>query len=141
MIGRTISHYKITEKLGEGGTGVVYKAEDRKLRRTVALKFLSPKALDDEEEKARFLREAQAAALLDHPNIAAVYDIDEVDGQTFIAMAFIDGPVLTEKIKERPLKLAEALDLASQICEGLKEAHEQGGTHRDIKPTNIMLTR
>ena len=140
MIGRTISHYKITEKLGEGGMAVVYKAEDTKLRRTVALKFLSPAALDDEEEKARFLREAQAAALLDHPNIVAVYDIDEVDGQTFIAMAFIDGPVLAKKIKERPLKLAEAFDLASQICEGLKEAHEQGVTHRDIKPANIMLT-
>ena len=140
MIGKTISHYKITAKLGEGGMGVVYKAEDTKLRRTVALKFLSPAALDDEEEKARFLREAQAAALLDHPNIVAVYDIDKVDGQTFIAMAFVDGPVLTKKIKERPLKLAEAFDLASQICEGLKEAHEQGVTHRDIKPANIMLT-
>ena len=141
MIGQTISHYKITAKLGEGGMGVVYKAEDTKLRRIVALKFLSTATLGDEDEKARFFREAQAAALLDHPNIAAVHDIEETDGQTFMAMAFIDGPTIGEKIKERPLKMEEALDIAIQICEGLKEAHEQGVTHRDVKPANIMLTR
>ena len=141
MIGQTISHYKITEKLGEGGMGVVYKAEDTRLRRAVALKFLSLQALGNEEEKHRFLREAQAAALLDHPNIAAVYDIDESDGRTFIAMALVDGPTLSDRIKERPLKLDEALDIAIQICEGLQEAHEHGVTHRDIKPANIMLTR
>ena len=121
--------------------GVVYKAEDIKLRRIVALKFLSTAALGDEDEKARFFREAQAAALLDHPNIAAVHDIEETDGRTFMAMAFIDGPTIGEKIKERPLKMEEALDIAIQICEGLKEAHEQGVTHRDVKPANIMLTR
>ena len=141
MIGQTISHYKITAKLGEGGMGVVYKAEDTKLRRIVALKFLSTATLGDEDEKARFLREAQAAALLDHPNIAAVHDIEETDGRTFMAMAFIDGPTVGEKIKERPLKMEEALDIAIQICEGLKEAHENGVTHRDVKPANIMLTR
>jgi serine/threonine-protein kinase len=141
MVGRTISHYKITEKLGEGGMGVVYKAEDTRLRRNVALKFLSLNALGDEEEKERFLREAQAAALLDHPNIAAVHDFQEVDGRFFIAMAYVDGPTLTEKIAERPLKLAAALDLAIQICEGLKEAHEEGVTHRDIKPANIIINR
>ena len=141
MIGQTISHYRTTDKLGEGGMGVVYKAEDIKLRRIVALKFLSTAALGDEDEKARFFREAQAAALLDHPNIAAVHDIEETDGHTFMAMAFIDGPTVGEKIKERPLKMEEALDIAIQICEGLKEAHENGVTHRDVKPANIMLTR
>jgi Tol biopolymer transport system component len=141
VIGQTISHYKITEKLGEGGMGVVYKAEDTRLKRLVALKFLSTNALGDEDQKARFLREAQAVALLDHPNIAAVHDIGEENGRTFMAIAFVDGPELAARIKERPLKLDEALDLAGQICEGLKEAHEQGVTHRDIKPANIMLTR
>ena len=141
MIGQTISHYKITEKLGEGGMGVVYKAEDTRLRRAVALKFLSLQALGNEEEKQRFLREAQAVALLDHPNIAAVYDIGESDGRTFMAMALVDGPTLAERIKERRLKLDEALDIAIEICEGLQEAHENGVTHRDIKPANIMLTR
>ena len=141
MVGRTISHYKITAKLGEGGMGAVYKAEDTRLRRTVALKFLSLNALGDEEEKERFLREAQSAALLDHPNIAAVHDFEEVNGQFFIAMAYVDGPTLSEKIKDRPLKLSEALDLAIQICEGLKEAHEEGVVHRDIKPANIMISR
>ena len=141
MVGATISHYKITDKLGEGGMGVVYKAEDTRLKRTVALKFLSSRALGGEEQKERFLREAQAAAVLDHPNIAAVHDIGEEDGHTFMAIAFVDGPELSDKIKERPLKLDEALDITIQICEGLKEAHEQGVTHRDIKPQNIMLTR
>ena len=94
MVGATISHYKITAKLGEGGMGVVYKAEDTRLKRVIALKFLSTQALGDEDQKARFLREAQAAALLDHPNIAAVHDIDEQDGHTFMAIAFVDGPSL-----------------------------------------------
>ena len=141
MIGQTISHYRITEKLGEGGMGVVYRAEDTRLRRVVALKFLAANALGDEDQKARFLREAQSAALLDHPNIAAVHDIGEAEGRTFMAIAFVDGPELAAKIKERPLKLDEALDVAIQICEGLKEAHEKGVTHRDIKPANIMLTQ
>ena len=92
MIGQTHSHYRITEKLGEGGMGVVYKAEDTRLKRSVALKFLSTQMIGDEEQKARFLREAQSTALLDHPNIAAVYDIGEVDGRTFMAMALVDGP-------------------------------------------------
>ena len=141
MVGQDISHYKIISKLGEGGMGVVYKAEDTRLKRIVALKFLATSALGDEDQKARFLREAQSVALLDHPNIAAVHDIGEVDGQTFMAIAFVDGPELAGKIKERPLKLDEALGIAIQICEGLKEAHEKGVTHRDIKPSNIMLTK
>jgi len=141
VVGQDISHYKIISKLGEGGMGVVYKAEDTRLKRIVALKFLATSALGDEDQKARFLREAQSVALLDHPNIAAVHDIGEVDGQTFMAIAFVDGPELAGKIKERPLKLDEALGIAIQICEGLKEAHEKGVTHRDIKPSNIMLTK
>ncbi len=140
MVGRTILQYRIAEKLGEGGMGVVYKAEDTQLRRTVALKFLPRETLDEEEVKARLLREAQAAASLDHPNICHVYGIHEEDGETFIAMAFIDGPSLAEKIKERPLPLEEALSIAAQIAEGLHEAHEHGVVHRDIKPQNILLT-
>ena len=140
MIGKTISHYKILEKIGEGGMGVVYKAEDTKLQRTVALKFLSPQAVGSEEDKKRFYREAQAAAALDHPNICTVYEIDEVEGQTFIAMAFIEGETLKKKIEERPLKIDEALDIAMQVADGLHEAHENGTTHRDIKSSNVMIT-
>ena len=139
-IGSTISHYRIGEKLGEGGMGVVYKAEDTQLRRTVALKFLSSETVGDDEVKARLIREAQASASLDHPNICAVYGIHEEQGQTFIAMAYIDGPSLADKIKERPLPLDEALGIAVQIGEGLQEAHEKGIVHRDIKPQNVMLT-
>ncbi len=120
--------------------GVVYKAEDTQLRRTVALKFLSRDTLGEDEFKARLIREAQAAAALDHPNICAVHGIHEEEGETFIAMAYIDGPSLAEKIKERPLPLDEALSIAAQIAEGLNEAHEQGVVHRDIKPQNILLT-
>ncbi|MDA1313303.1 MAG: protein kinase [Acidobacteria bacterium] len=139
MIGTTISHYRITEKLGEGGMGVVYKAEDIKLKRPVALKFLAPHLLRDEEGRKRFLREAQAAASLDHPNICTVHEIDEADGRTFIVMAFLDGQPLSERIKEGPLKLPEALSIAIQMAEGLEAAHEKGITHRDIKPDNVML--
>ncbi len=140
VIGSSISHYLIVEKLGEGGMGVVYKAEDTQLRRTVALKFLPRETLDEEEVKARLIREAQAAAALDHPNICHVYGIHEEDGETFIAMAYIAGPSLADKIKERPLPLEEALSIAAQIGEGLHEAHEHGVVHRDIKPQNILLT-
>ncbi|HUG80504.1 MAG TPA: protein kinase, partial [Bryobacterales bacterium] len=139
MIGTTISHYKITEKLGEGGMGVVYKAQDTKLDRPVALKFLAPHLLRDEEGRKRFEREARAAAKLDHPNICTVYEIDEVDGRTFIVMAFLEGRPLSERIKEGPLKLPEALSIAIQMAEGLEAAHEKGITHRDIKPDNVML--
>ena len=139
MIGRTISHYKITEKLGEGGMGVVYKAQDTKLDRPVALKFLAPHLLRDQEGRKRFEREAKAAAKLDHPNICTVYEIDEVDGRTFIVMAFLEGRTLSERIAEGPLKLPEALSTAIQMAEGLEAAHAKGITHRDIKPDNVML--
>ncbi len=133
MIGQTISHYKITEKLGEGGMGVVYKAEDTKLKRTVALKFLAAHLLNDEEIKVRFQREAEAAAALTHSNIAVIYDIDESDGQSFIAMEFVEGLTVSEKVAERPLKLDEALDIAMQATQGLQAAHARGVVHRDIK--------
>jgi len=141
MAGQTISHYKILEKVGEGGMGVVYKAEDTKLKRQVALKFLRTDILDleDEEHKERFLREAQAAAL-DHPNICTVYEIDEADGQTFLSMAYLEGETVKEKIKARPLKLEEALDIAIQTAQGLQAAHEKGIVHRDIKGANLMVT-
>jgi Tol biopolymer transport system component len=140
MIGQTISHYRIVEKLGEGGMGVVYKAEDTKLGRTVALKFLASHLTADQESGQRFIREAKAAANLDHPNVCTVYEIDEVNGQAFLAMAFLQGRTLKQKIAERPLPLGEALDIATQIGQGLQAAHEQGIVHRDVKPANIMIT-
>ena len=141
MIGQTISHYKILSEIGRGGMGIVYKAEDTKLRRIVALKFLPVKDLEGEEAKARFLREAQAAAALNHPNIATIYEIDEAEGKPFIAMEYIDGGSLKEKAEGHPLKLDEALDIAIQAGQGLQTAHDAGITHRDIKSANIMLTR
>jgi serine/threonine protein kinase/Tfp pilus assembly protein PilF len=141
MIGQTISHYNILEKLGEGGMGVVYKAEDTKLDRLVALKFLPKQFSINEDEKKRFIHEAKAAASLDHPNICAVYEIGETeDGQMFIAMAYYDGETLKDKIKKGPLKLDEALDIAIQVAEGLNKAHKKDIVHRDIKAANIMMT-
>ena len=140
MIGQTISHYRITEKLGEGGMGVVYKAEDTKLERPVALKFLAAHAIEDPESKARFVREAKAAARLDHQNICPIHEIDETAGQTFLAMAYLEGHTVKEKIAERPLKLDQALDIAVQTAQGLQAAHEKHIVHRDIKSANLMLT-
>ncbi len=141
MIGRTLSHYQITEKLGQGGMGVVYKAQDTKLDRSVALKFLSTSALLTDDDKARFVREAKAAAKLNHPHIATVYEIDETDdGQAFIAMEYIEGETLSERIKAGPLKLQEAITIAIAVAEGLQAAHEAGIVHRDVKSSNVMLT-
>ncbi|MDA1315979.1 MAG: serine/threonine-protein kinase, partial [Acidobacteria bacterium] len=140
LIGTTISHYRITEKLGEGGMGVVYRAEDTNLKRPVALKFLAAHLLNDNEIKARFRREAEAAAALSHPNIAVIHEINESDGHSFIAMEFVEGPTVADKITDRPLKLEEALDITTQAAQGLQAAHESGIVHRDIKSTNLMVT-
>jgi len=139
VIGRTVSHYKVLNKLGEGGMGVVYQAEDTKLERIVALKFLAPHLVQDSEVRRRFEREAKAAAVLSHPNVCHVYEIDKAEGKTFIAMAYVEGESLDEKIGRGPLKLDEALDIAQQIAKGLEAAHEKGIFHRDIKPENVIV--
>jgi len=141
MIGKTVSHYKIIEKLGEGGMGVVYKAYDTKLKRTVALKFLPSDLTRNKEVKQRFIQEAQAASSLDHPNICNIHEIDETeDGSLFMVMACYQGETLREKLKGGPLKLQEALNLAFQIIDGLIKAHAGGIVHRDIKPGNLFIT-
>ena len=140
MIGKTISHYKILEKLGEGGMGVVYKAHDTRLKRTVALKFLPENLARDAETEKRFTREAQAASILDHPNINTIYEVNETEGRTFIAMAFIEGQTLRKLMESGSLELIKALDIAAQIASGLQEAHEKGIVHRDVNPANIMVT-
>lgn len=140
MIGLKISHYEILEKLGEGGMGIVYKARDTSLDRIVALKFLTPAGGGGEKLKQRLLREAQAVAQLDHPNICTVHDIGEADGMPFIVMAFIDGETLGEKLERGPVSINSAADYARQIACGLQAAHRKEITHRDIKSTNIIIT-
>jgi serine/threonine protein kinase/Tfp pilus assembly protein PilF len=140
--GKTIAgKYKILAELGRGGMGVVYKAKDTRLDRTVALKFLPAELTRDEESKQRFVQEAKAAAALEYPNICTVYEVDEADGQTFIAMSYIEGQSMKNKLQDGPMDVDEAKDIAIQVAEGLKEAHEKGIVHRDIKPANIMLTK
>jgi len=140
VIGKTISHYRITEKLGEGGMGVVYRAEDTRLERAVALKFLSPHILGNENDRARFVHEAKAAAALNHPNVCTIHEIDEADGQIFIAMELVDGENLRARLRVGPLEVNDALGIAAQIAEGLSVAHRSGIVHRDIKPANIVVT-
>jgi len=140
VIGKTLGHYRILEKVGQGGMGVVYKAEDTKLKRPVALKFLRTELTRDPEISARFMQEAQAAAALDHPNICSVYEISEADDQTYIAMAYVEGQSLKQKIQSGPLGIDEAMDITVQVAEALREAHGKGVIHRDIKPANVMLT-
>lgn len=140
MIGKTISHYKIIEEIGHGGMGVVYKAGDTKLGRTVALKFLSPHTVGDDEDRARFIHEAKAAASLNHPSICTIHEIDEVEDQYFIAMEHVEGLSLKEMIASGPLGIDEAVDVAMQVARGLQAAGEKGIVHRDIKSANIMIT-
>ncbi len=141
MIGKTVSHYKITRELGAGGMGVVYEAVDTKLDRTVALKFLPPESTRDPDAKARFVHEAKAASAIDHPNVCNIYEIDETDdGQLFLAMACYEGETLKDRIARGPLPIADALDITRQVAEGLAEAHAREIVHRDIKPANIFIT-
>ncbi|HWP82938.1 MAG TPA: tetratricopeptide repeat protein [Bacteroidota bacterium] len=141
MIGSTVSHYRILKKLGEGGMGVVYEAEDTRLRRTVALKFLPPELTRDAEAKRRFIQEARAASSLDHPNIAVVHDIDETpDGKSFICMAYYEGETLRQRLEKGKLSVQEAINIAIQVAQGLRRASEAGIVHRDIKPANLIIT-
>jgi len=141
MIGKTVSHYRVVERVGSGGMGDVYRAVDEALDRRVALKFLRPSSNADAEARKRFLREARSASSLDHPNICTVYEVGETpEGLLFIAMAYYGGRSLAEKLREGPMEIGEALDIAIQAARGLAKAHENGILHRDIKPANLVLT-
>ena len=141
LIGRTIAHYRIIEKIGEGGMGEVFLADDTSLHRKVALKFLPPRMQQDEAAHKRFIREAHSAAALDHPFICHINEVGESEGRDFIVMEYVDGQTLKDRLARGPLPLKEALQIAIEVAEALEAAHGKAIIHRDIKPANIMMTR
>src|SRR5215211_4453524 len=138
---QTIAHYRIVEPIGAGGMGAVYKAYDNKLQRTVALKLLPAEYVSQQDRRRRFFQEARAASALNHPHILTIYEVGEDDGKPYIAMEFVEGETLRQKIKAKQLQLRETLDIAIQIATGLARAHELGIIHRDLKPENLMISR
>ena len=141
MVGETVSHYRIIAEIGAGGMGVVYKAEDLRLGRLVALKFLPPQLVRDSDAKRRFFQEARTASAIDHVNVCTIHDIEETtDGRVFISMAYCDGETLKTRLERGPLAPTEAVRVALQVARGLARAHQAGIVHRDVKPGNIMVT-